>query len=121
MASQRLKDDLAIVDALTGLDVLCTALDLKTPAAKTFVRHALANARLFDRKQQDYGPHNINKFGTFGVVVRMTDKFERLRTIITHKGRKRTAVNEAVEDTLRDVCNYAIIATLIERNEWPTT
>lgn len=93
-------------------------LELKTPAAKIFVLYAIANAKLFDRKQQDYGPRNISGFGTFGVVVRMNDKFERLKTLFG-KGRRKRATNESIIDTLRDISNYATIALMVERGEWP--
>jgi len=71
-----------------------------------------------DQKQQDYGPRNISGFGTFGVVVRMNDKFERLKSLF-NKGRRRRAVNESIIDTFRDISNYATIALMIETNQWP--
>lgn len=88
-----------------------------TPAGRSFLEQALQNAKLFDNKQQDYGPKNISGFGTFGVVVRMNDKFERLKTLFNKKRRK--AVNESVLDTFQDISNYAIIATLFETKRWP--
>lgn len=96
---------------------LYQALDIQTVAGKEFVRLALSNSQLFERKQRDYGPRNISGFGTFGVIVRMNDKFERLKTLFT-KRRKRP-VNESVLDTLRDISNYANIAIMLERNVWP--
>src|SRR5215472_293922 len=98
---QRLKDDVEEVinlqldcgneqgQNLTGY--IAGRLGLKTSVGLSALRYALANAMLMDRKQQDYGPKNISSFGTFGVVVRMTDKFERLKTVLTKKGRRRTA------------------------------
>ena len=73
---------------------------------------------LLDKKNQDYGPRNVSGFGPFGIVVRMNDKFERLKTLFA-KGRKRKAVNENVLDTFSDISNYGIIAELLEKNEWP--
>lgn len=95
-----------------------SALGLKTAASKEFIRVALANAILMDEKQQDYGPGNIAGFGTFGVLVRMNDKVERLKNLFG-KGRKRRAINESIEDTLRDIGNYAVIALQLELERWP--
>jgi len=115
----KFKDDLEKCrQANQAIEDLTAALGIKTEAAKTFVHFALANALLMDRKQQDYGPRNISGFGTFGVTVRMNDKMERLKTLF-NRGRRARAVNESIEDTFRDISNYAIIALMIERNEWP--
>ncbi len=99
------------------LDELASQLKITTAAGKTFLAIALQNAILMDRKQQDYGSKNISSFGTFGVVVRMNDKFERIKNLFRNK-RKR-AVNESIRDTFRDVSNYAIIALMLETNSWP--
>ncbi|MCY0865420.1 MAG: helix-turn-helix transcriptional regulator [Sulfobacillus sp.] len=37
---------------------------------------------LMVRKQQDYGPGNINAFGELGLVVRLSDKIERLKHLL---------------------------------------
>lgn len=93
-------------------------LGLKTKAAREFLCLALANVMLMDRKQQDYGSTNISGFGTFGVVVRMNDKMERLKSLY-NKGKRRKAVNESIKDTFRDVSNYATIALMVELGRWP--
>ncbi len=145
---------------------IAESLGLKTQAAKEFLRYALENTILMDKKQQDYGSNNISKFGLFGVIVRMSDKIERLKNLkyagLTpaektetkraesvlnmlaaneHKlslmemvsmldtsldsirslvgNRRKQAVNESIEDTFRDVSNYAIIALLLESKKWP--
>lgn len=56
-------------------------LGCKNEAAIPFIEIALENCLLFDRKQSDYGPGNISKFGTFGCIVRMSDKLERLNSL----------------------------------------
>jgi hypothetical protein len=110
-----LKQDLETVETLA---IWWADLPLKTKAAQEFLRLALANAILMDRKQQDYGPGNIAAFGTFGVTVRMNDKMERLKTLF-NKGRRKRAINESIIDTFRDISNYAIIALMLELERWP--
>ena len=76
-------------------------------------------ATLLIRKQADYGPGNINNaYGSpiNGLLVRMGDKFERLKNLYATGD---TPNFEAIEDTFMDLANYAIIGIMIERNEWP--
>lgn len=113
------KTDLDTVDRnSTEVLALVQCLGIQTQAGKHFLRAALANALLMDRKQLDYGSRNISGFGTFGVTVRMNDKMERLKSLYS-KGKRRKAVNENIQDTFRDISNYAIIALLTENNLWP--
>jgi hypothetical protein len=93
-------------------------LGLKTPAAKEFLRVALENTILMDRKQMDYGSRNISSFAILGVLVRMNDKMERLKNLFG-KGRRRKAVNESIKDSLRDISNYACIGIMLENGKWP--
>lgn len=66
-------------------------------------------------KQRDYGKGNISTFGEFGVLVRASDKFERLKNLLTSHT---TAQNEPIEDSWKDAANYALIALLIRRGWW---
>ena len=70
------------------------------------------------KKQIDYGPFNIwNAAGgaTNGLMVRMSDKLERLKNLIYNSIEPN---NEALEDSFIDVANYAIIALMVERGIW---
>ena len=96
---------------------VAVGLGIQTKAGHSFLRIALENAKLMDNKQQDYGSRNISGFGGFGVVVRMNDKFERLKTLYGKK--RRRAVNESLLDSFRDLSNYAIIALMVETKIWP--
>jgi len=93
-------------------------LGLKTEHAKIFLRYCFAQAILFDKKQQDYGPHNIAKHGIHGVLVRMSDKVERLATLF--KSKRRKPQNESISDTFQDISNYGIIAQMVDDGQWPT-
>lgn len=62
---------------------------------------------LLCRKQHDYGPTNVNLFGLYGVIVRLSDKIERLANL-----RNRKAVNESIDDTLMDVVGYCVVALM---------
>ena len=70
-------------------------------------------AELLDQKRADYGTENIKKFGSYGVLVRVSDKVERLINLSCKEGQ----VNfESVEDSWKDIAGYAILA-LIELRE----
>lgn len=72
-------------------------------------------------RQRKYGPNNIPKFGTFGTLVRMTDKFERLNTLHERfQDLKDDASysDESLEDTLIDIANYANIMRAQLKGYW---
>lgn len=65
-------------------------------------------------KQRDYGKANILDFGEQGVLVRVNDKLARLKNLLSPNGEKQPN-HESIEDTWRDLANYAIIALLLRR------
>ena len=67
------------------------------------------------RKQRDYGPENIAKFGRFGLVVRTHDKVARLENLLA-TGNKPN--NESVLDTLIDIVGYSAIGIMWEKDEF---
>ena len=75
--------------------------------------HALCEAAiLLDRKNKDYGPGNISAFGEKGVIVRLNDKIERLKTLVWND---KSPEHEKVSDTWLDVTNYGIIGLMCHR------
>ncbi len=73
---------------------------------------------LFKRKQASYGPRNIAQFGEGGCVVRANDKLQRLIRLVW-EGEKNPLHDETIEDTYIDLADYALIATLVRRGQWP--
>lgn len=96
------------------------ALDIRTDAAHNAIPFLLQQLDLLERKQRDYGPRNISGFGTFGILVRMNDKFERLKTLFGAGKRRRARIRESITDTLTDLGNYSLIARMVEAGAWPT-
>lgn len=62
-------------------------------------------------KQMDYGHGNILKFGMYGVLVRASDKVERLKNLTAEGVRPR---NESLLDSFRDIIGYAVIARMLK-------
>jgi hypothetical protein len=70
-------------------------------------------------KQADYGPGNVNNaFGgpINGLLVRIGDKFERLKNLFKNKELPK---HESIEDSFKDMANYAVIALMVQRGTWP--
>jgi len=69
-------------------------------------------------KHADYGPLNIAHApggAMNGLLVRMHDKMARLKNL--HYNNK-SANYESIEDTYKDLANYAVIALMVLRNKW---
>lgn len=94
--------------------VIETELGLETETGKKALRVAFELVQLLDKKHQDYGPGNIAAFGEFGLMVRMSDKIERLKNLSKMASPK----NESLEDTYMDIANYGIISLMVRRNLW---
>jgi hypothetical protein len=75
---------------------------------------------LHDRKQADYGQveapfYNVESSANWGIepwvgaMVRMTDKVNRLQSLVKNG----SLANEAAEDSLLDIAVYAVIALVL--------
>lgn len=71
--------------------------------------------RTLVRKQRDYGPENIRRFGRQGLMVRLHDKVARLENL---DGDGRQPENESIRDTFMDIVGYCAIGMMWERNEF---
>lgn len=78
------------------------------------------------RKNRDYGNsfENIfNKYGMTSLLIRFADKTERLDSLVL-KGNKQHVKDESIEDTLKDICGYALLALTVmekQKKEAPRT
>lgn len=75
--------------------------------------------RLLLSKHRDYGPKNISQSpggALNGLRVRMHDKLARINHLIDSGA---TPENESLIDSFTDLGNYALIAQLVIRGEWP--
>lgn len=70
---------------------------------------------LLDSKMRDYGPNNLLEMGMPGVLVRLGDKLNRLKTLTDFTGH--VPNHEAIADTWMDVVGYGILGMLLESGE----
>ena len=82
-------------------------------------------ARIHSIKNQDYG--DGNPLGNFmeseglgipafqGILVRMSDKWSRIKSLVKKERMLGKVKDESIEDTLIDLANYAILAIVIRR------
>ncbi len=80
-----------------NLEQLAESLGITTRAGVEALNVALENIKLLDRKQRDYGPHNISAFGLFGCVVRLNDKVERFKHLSSYSTEQKKAMRKMIE------------------------
>lgn len=76
-------------------------------------------AQLLLKKHTDYGPTNIALApggAINGLRVRMHDKLARINHLVDNNA---TPENESLEDSFKDLANYAIIGLMVLRGQWP--
>lgn len=83
-----------------------------------YIVKSLQCIELFDIKQHDYGPENIAQFGDIGVLIRLNDKIQRLRTLYLSGDDPRFS-GEALEDTWKDIHVYGVIGLMCMQGIWP--
>jgi len=110
---QAIKDEQRHLEELTCY--IYGLLECQEEQTKSIIATMLGDIQLFDKKQHDYGPGNIAKFGEFGVLVRTNDKLERL---INLNKRGDTPANESVMDTWQDLSVYGAIARVVKQGQW---
>lgn len=84
---------------------------------------------LFCQKQRSYGPGNIQSFRDVGVVIRVSDKIQRLKKAYFGQGLREIKskcphcgeliVGETLRDTWMDLADYGIIGLLCLDGDWP--
>ena len=67
------------------------------------------------RKQSDYGPDNIARFGRDGILVRLHDKIARLENLAA---KDEPPMNESVSDNYLDVLGYCSVGAMWESGEF---
>ena len=75
-------------------------------------------SQLLISKHQDYGPKNISHApggAINGLRVRMHDKLARINNLVDTKADPQ---HESLEDSFKDMANYAIIGLLVMRGQW---
>lgn len=60
-------------------------------------------------KQHDYGHENINRYGMVGLTIRLSDKIERYKNLMS---KNVDAMNESTHDTLVDIVGYCVVALM---------
>ena len=90
------------------------ALGITTDLGKECLKVALENIQLLDQKNKDYGSSNLDEFGSYGVLVRLSDKMGRLKNLISSKKKPNF---ESLIDTWKDAMNYALIGAVLHSRE----
>lgn len=59
---------------------------------------------------------NLRDFGWKGIIVRLGDKYHRLKNFCLSGGHLKVK-DENIEDTLKDLINYGFLALILKRNQ----
>ena len=105
----------------TLVDKIWTTLNCTETQTKKVIEQFLDDITLFDKKQRDYGTNNINKFGVFGILVRVSDKVERLINLNKKSKQSKIAeieANEPITDNWADITVYGAIARIVDEGKW---
>ena len=74
-------------------------------------------AELYEKKNHDYGNSfgiSIEKYGKIAALTRISDKFNRLESLML--GKEQKVQDEKLEDTLKDMASYCIMTLIEMRN-----
>jgi len=72
---------------------------------------------IYLKKNHDYGnsfDKSLNEWGEVAGVIRMEDKFNRIKTLLKTEGQVN---DESINDTLLDLANYTVMTLLWRRNK----
>lgn len=80
---------------------------------KRFKEITTKMAETYERKNNDYGDsfgQSIEDFGVIAGVIRISDKFNRLKSLTS--GKEQKVNDESLQDTLLDMANYCIMLVM---------
>ena len=76
--------------------------------------------QLYDSKGSDYGDsfgETYHKLGIISALTRISDKYNRLISLVTKPEEERKVKDESIQDTLLDLSNYCIMTVIEMENE----
>lgn len=86
---------------------------------KRFSEITTEMAETYTRKNSDYGDsfgQSVKEFGPVAGVVRISDKFNRLKSLLSAE-KEQMVSDESIMDTLTDMANYCIMLRMELENE----
>ena len=78
---------------------------------------------IYAKKNHDYGDsfgESFKEWGILAAMVRMSDKWNRLKTLIRLSEDNRKVQDEKITDTILDLCNYLLMThmeLILQRKE----
>tara|TARA_R100000808_G_C2153381_1_gene163501 strand:+ start:3172 stop:3594 length:423 start_codon:yes stop_codon:yes gene_type:complete len=138
MVSKKQTKESEMLKLLNGDDSTIIDIESRYPEmTDLLIMHFYNSYKLFCKKQSDYGDGNIrlgrdidssnqtsssvkdNVLAQFGVAIRMSDKINRLMTLIEKELMNNgDPNNESIEDSCLDIMNYANMLMIIRKNKW---
>lgn len=69
----------------------------------------------FEKKNRDYGSSFHDTYADLGIIsaiTRISDKFNRAKTLAKHMDAEPNVKDEAITDTLLDMANYCVMTVM---------
>ena len=89
------------------------------PRVRRFRAFANALADQYRRKNEAYGDSfgkSVRKYGPISALTRMSDKWNRLESLLIDKNRNEIS-DESINDTLLDLATYCVMTVMATNNE----
>ena len=99
------------------IELVGKQLEVNNDFSRKFIREALDSIVRFDIKHTEKGLGEFGKFGPFGVVVKMDEKYQELLENYKN-GNSGKFPKEILEKDWEDLAIYALMGLLIEKGEW---
>lgn len=93
--------------------------DDNDPCVRRFHSFANALADQYRRKNEAYGDSfgkSVRKYGPISALTRMSDKWNRLESLMVDKNRNEVS-DESINDTLLDLATYCVMTVMATNNE----
>ena len=98
-----------LINMFAGLSCLSIEMTIKRDPYFDIEQYKEFVTNTLIKKQKDYGPENIARFGLNGIVIRTHDKVARLENLRTKNS---DGENESFDDTLLDIIGYSAVAIM---------
>lgn len=97
------------------IELVAKQLELKNDFSRKFIKQAMDVIIRFDKKHTEKGLGQYSKFGPFGVIVRMDEKYHELAESYNSAT---SFPKDILEKDWEDIAVYALMGLMIERGLW---
>lgn len=98
-------------------EVVAKQLEFKNGFTTKFLKEAILAIKRFDEKHSEKGFGDYADYGPIGVMVKMSEPYNRLKTFYTSQD-NRDEEKAVLDKNWMDVAVYALIGKLVSDGNW---